>query len=232
MGWSLGFCVLAALALSFYQPRLIITAAERALPDILFRVRTARPLVALTFDDGPDPSVTPRVLHILRREHVRATWFIVGSAASQHPKLVEAILADGHEIANHMWDRTPAWTLSTSDFANSVTATELVTADTILKPMLRPASGWIRPSAAAWARRRGYRIVLGSVYTNDPLRPPARYIRWAVTRMARRGDIVILHVGDGRVNTAKALPGIIGDLRRQGLEPVRVSDLLPAVRSH
>lgn len=213
------------LALSFFQPRWLIAALERAFPGIVFTVPTDQPLVALTFDDGPDPAVTPRVLRVLRREQVRATWFITGSAATKYPGLVRAILDDGHEVANHMWDRTPAWTLPRHEVAASVRATAGVAASDELRTTVRPASGWIRPSAAAWARSNGYRIVLGSVYTNDPLKPPASYIAWAIPRMSSRGDVVVLHVGAGRERTVEALPGIIARLRAKGLEPVRLTDL-------
>lgn len=216
------------MALSFYQPRWLIAAAERGFPGLLFRVPTTRPIIALTFDDGPDPTVTPRVLEILRREQVVATWFITGSAAAEHPELVRSILGDGHQIANHMWDRTSAWTLSPRELATSVSATAGVAASDDMRTLLRPASGWIRPSSAAWARRNGYLIVIGSVYTNDPLKPPTRYMKWAVPRMARPGDIIVLHVGAGRERTADALPEIIARLRTKGLNPVRLSDLLAA----
>lgn len=217
---------LSVLTLSFYQPRWLIGAASSAFPEILFAVRTERRIVALTFDDGPDSSVTPRVLEILRRERVPATWFITGSAAQQHPDQLRAILRDGHQIANHMWDRTPAWTLPPEQFAASTEAAAAVVPGGELRTLLRPASGWIRPSSADWARRNGYRIILGSVYANDPLKPPPRYLTWAIVGMARRGDIVVLHVSAGRERTAEALPGIIEGLRAKGLRPVRLCELL------
>lgn len=223
---SAGIGALAVVALTFYQPRWLIAAAARTLPGILFSVHTDSPLVALTFDDGPDPAVTPRVLEILRRERTPATWFITGSRAAEHPELLRQIVADGHQIANHMWGTTPAWTLSLSDFAASVEATARVAPAHDLRTFLRPASGWIRPSAASWSRRNGYRVVLGSVYANDPLKPPPAYIEWAITRMAGPGDIVVLHVGAERGRTAEALPGIIKSLRAKRLRPVRISELL------
>ncbi|MEX1186238.1 MAG: polysaccharide deacetylase family protein [Gemmatimonadaceae bacterium] len=218
--------VLSVLTLSFYQPRCLIGAASAALPDILFAVKTERPLVALTFDDGPDSTVTPRVLEILQREHVLATWFVNGSAVAQHPDQLRAIVAGGHQLANHMWDRTPAWTLTPERLAASVEATAAAVPGSDMRTMLRPASGWIRPSSADWTRRKGYRIILGSVYANDPLKPPPQYLTWAIVRMAQRGDIVVLHVGAGRERTAEALPGMIKGLRAKGLRFVRLSELL------
>lgn len=223
---SAGICALAVVALSFYQPRWLVVAAKRVFPGILFSVNTDSPLVALTFDDGPDPTVTPRVLEILRRERIPATWFITGSRAAEHPELLRRIIDEGHELGNHMWGTTPAWIVPPRDFVASVEATARVAPNDGLRRFLRPASGWIRPSSASWARRNGYRIVLGSVYANDPLKPPPEYIEWAITRMAGPGDIVVLHVGAGRGRTAEALPGIIKGLRAKGLRPVRLSGLL------
>lgn len=226
---------LGLLTLSFYQPRWVVGAVSSAFPEILFAVRTERPLVALTFDDGPDSSVTPRVLEILRRERVRATWFITGSAAEQHPDQLRAILRNGHQIANHMWDRTPAWTLSLEQFVASTEAAAAVVPGDELRTLLRPASGWIRPSSANWARRNGYRIIMGSVYANDPIKPPRRYLTWAIVRMARRGDLIVLHVGAGREGTAESLPGIIEGLRAKKLRPVPLGELLdsaPVISPH
>lgn len=182
--------------------------------------------MALTLDDGPDSMVTPRVLEILRREHVLATWFVTGSAAARHPDQLREIVAGGHQLANHMWDRTPAWTLSAEQLAASVEATAAAVPGSDMRTMLRPASGWIRPSSADWARRNGYRLILGSVYANDPLKPPPAYLTWGIVRMAQPGDIVVLHVGSGRERTAEALPGMIQGLRAKGLRFVRLSELL------
>src|ERR1035438_8316320 len=66
-----------------------------------------RPCVALTFDDGPDPVTTPRVLDILHQKQVPATFFVVGERAEQHPELVRRALAEGHLVENHTWSHSP-----------------------------------------------------------------------------------------------------------------------------
>src|ERR1035437_971187 len=70
-------------------------------------VRNGRPCVALTFDDGPDPVTTPRVLDVLREKQVRATFFVVGKRAARHPELVRRALAEGHLVENHTWSHSP-----------------------------------------------------------------------------------------------------------------------------
>ena len=73
-------------------------------PRAVSSVPTSAPLVALTFDDGPDPAYTPRVLEILAQHQVRATFFMIGRSAARHPELVAAVLTAGHTIANHTQD--------------------------------------------------------------------------------------------------------------------------------
>src|SRR4051794_27659147 len=70
----------------------------------LIRVATAEPAIALTFDDGPDPVATPRVLDILERHGARGTFFLVGKSAARHPGIVARAVAAGHAVANHSWD--------------------------------------------------------------------------------------------------------------------------------
>jgi peptidoglycan-N-acetylglucosamine deacetylase len=67
-------------------------------------VVTAEPAAALTFDDGPDPHWTPRVLEVLERRQARATFFMIGAAAAAHPDLVRRVASMGHAVGNHTWD--------------------------------------------------------------------------------------------------------------------------------
>ncbi len=93
--WILG-SVFALLAFLAWVPMWMVRALEWASPEIVWRVETSEPVAALTFDDGPDPVNTPQVLDILARHNVRATFFLVGEHARQHPELVERIRAAGH----------------------------------------------------------------------------------------------------------------------------------------
>ena len=101
LGALLASVVAAFLLIYFHQPLSAIPLLERLTPQILYRVRTRAPLVALTFDDGPHPTHTPRILEILRAHHAHATFFLIGDRAARHPEIVAAIRADGHEIGNH-----------------------------------------------------------------------------------------------------------------------------------
>ncbi len=219
-----GLAVLG-ISLSFYQPFWLIRAVQRLVPGVLFYVPTSAPVVALTLDDGPDDSVTPAVLAILRREKVPATWFVIGERVKRYPDVHRAILADGHEVANHFWSETPTWRMDVARFRRDLLRTEALIHQRVRPRMMRPASGWIRPWGIRQSAALGYAVVLGSAYANDPARPPSAYLRWALTRMARPGAILVLHVGPGRERTPEVLPAIIRGVRAKGLQFVTVSQL-------
>ncbi|MGH7720328.1 MAG: polysaccharide deacetylase family protein [Gemmatimonadaceae bacterium] len=209
-----------------YQPFWMIRGIQRALPDVVFWVDARDSVVALTLDDGPDDSVTPQVLALLRQERVRATWFVIGERVQQYPELLDAIRAGGHEVANHFWDETATWRLNRQRFRHEVLRTEALIHQQSPTRLLRPASGWFRGWARREAREMGFTLVLGSAYTSDPAKPPSTYMRWALTRMARPGTIIVLHVGRDRDRTATVLPDLIRGVRAKGLEFVTVSELL------
>jgi peptidoglycan/xylan/chitin deacetylase (PgdA/CDA1 family) len=212
------------------QPAGIYSLLARATPRIVWRVPTWAPLAALSFDDGPDPVYTPRVLDILARHGARATFFLIGENARRHPQLVARIRAEGHEVGNHTDGRGATGLMSMRRFSESLLRAEAALALSDAEPKLfRPGSGWIRPEQLDLAVRRGYTCVLGSAYAYDPQRPPAAYIRWAITRNLRPGTIVILHdAGGDRSNTVAALPEILEAGRAKGLRFVTVSELMAA----
>lgn len=88
------------------------------------RVGSAALCVALTFDDGPDPVLTPRLLEILAAEHVRATFFLVGARVQQSPQIVADILAGGHQIGNHSWNHPMLTHLTNSEIRQQIQLTD------------------------------------------------------------------------------------------------------------
>lgn len=214
------------------QPAGVVGLLARATPRIVWRVETWAPLVALTFDDGPDPVYTPQVLDILARHDARATFFLIGANARRHPEVVARIRGLGHEVGNHTDGRGTTALLSMRRFSDSLLKAEATLGLMDAQPKLfRPGGGWIRPAQLDLAVRRGYTCVLGSAQAYDPRRPPAAYIRWVIGRNLRPGAIVVLHdAGGDRSNTVAALPGILEAGRAKGLRFVTVSDLMTAPR--
>ncbi len=198
------------------------------MPGILWRVESSEPLVALSFDDGPDPTFTPRVLDLLARHGAHATFFLIAERALARPDLVARIRAEGHEVASHYTTRRSAWKDSDEQFADNLAFAEKVLGLQDARPRLfRPPGGIARPSQLEQARGRGYTVVLGSAYPFDPASPPAAYIRWLVTKNLAPGVIVILHDGiEDPSRSIEALPGILEAGSARGLRFVTVGELM------
>lgn len=177
--------------------------------------------VYLTFDDGPIPEVTPRILEILREKQVKATFFCVGDNVRKYPHLLEAILADGHSVGNHTFHHLPGLQTRTADYLRDVAEAEQLIAsylpsasfpageDTAAEkspcpfrgkgqgkgaPLFRPPYGRMRPSQKRELLRRGYTIVLWDVLTHDynPRYSSARLVE-IVRRYTRPGSVVVFH---------------------------------------
>ena len=226
--------ILIGLALfSVLEPAALAKVLARTFPPILWRVDTRQPVVALTFDDGPDPVYTPQVLEILARHNARATFFLVGEHARRHPELVAAIRRAGHEVGNHTGTMHTTFFIGQARFEEDLLRAEAALGIGSSKPkFFRPAGGLIRPAQLRWAKRNGYTCVLGSAYAFDPYRPPAGYIRWVIGKSLKPGVIVVLHdSGGNRSNTVAALEAILETGESQGLRWVTLSEMLATAKN-
>jgi len=189
-----------------------------------------RPEVALTFDDGPDPRTTPRVLETLGRYGAVATFFCVGAAARAHPDLLARAASGGHLIANHTWSHPYLPDLSRPELRWQVEATGAALAaaagQAAAAGLIRPPYGAYTPEVLGWLAEQDATTVLWDVDTNDwQLSGPDTIAEQAV-RGARNGSIVLLHDGGGdRTQTAAALPTMIEGLLERGFRFVTVTRL-------
>jgi len=181
--------------------------------------------VALTFDDGPDPTWTPKILAVLRHYRVPGTFFLVGAHAASDPGLVREELRDGDEVGSHTYTHanlaTAGWR---EDFELTLTQNALAGVAGIRTRLLRmpyssepdalTAADW---RAAERAGRDGYLVVLTSLDTTDWARPGVARIVAAATPHGHGGAIIMFHDGGGdRAQTVAALPAIITQLRARG----------------
>jgi peptidoglycan/xylan/chitin deacetylase (PgdA/CDA1 family) len=186
--------------------------------------------VALTFDDGPSPTYTSRILRVLKRFHVKATFFVIGRSATFHPELVKAEIAAGMEVGNHSWSHpylNPFKSLPGGVIRSEISQTqqELLKLGAI-SGLFRPPGGTFSPRVINIAARVDARLVLWSVDPKDweTGRTPQQ-IANAVLSKVVPGSIVILHDGGGdRSATIAALPGIIRGIRAKGLAIVTIGD--------
>lgn len=179
--------------------------------------------VALTFDDGPHPDQTPRVLEILREHDVVATFCVVGPNAERMPELVRQIAADGHTLCNHtvshdmnLPDRSPG--IITDEVGVASAAIQAAAPDADV-PFFRAPGGNFAANVNAVAAGVGQAALGWSIDPHDWRDSGVRTIRDRVLEGMHPGAVVLLHDGGGdRSGTIAALPGIIEALRDAGYE--------------
>src|SRR5438067_759680 len=213
------------------------------------QIGAAKKKLAITFDDGPDPTWTSKILDILKQKNVPATFFVIGLDANKWPQLLRREYAEGHEIGNHTYSH-PDWespNLSTTQIRWELNLTERLIESVVgAKPLLfRPPYGIDHQPEVAeevarlpTAQEMGYIIVGQKVDPHDwrqvnpgvPL--PAAQIVANALREAPEGNILLLHDGGGnRSQTVIALPQIIDALRGEGYEFVSVPELIGKTRA-
>jgi peptidoglycan/xylan/chitin deacetylase (PgdA/CDA1 family)/sulfur carrier protein ThiS len=185
--------------------------------------------VALTFDDGPWPGTTSRILRILERHHVPATFFAVGSQVERYPELVRRELRAGMAVGNHSYGHPNSPPFDELPIARIRDETArggaALAAAGVHAELFRPPGGAYSLEVVRAANALGERVVLWSVDPTD-WRPgtTARQIARRVLRAVEPGSIVLLHDGGGdRSATARALPRIIEGIRKKGLRLVSVA---------
>jgi peptidoglycan/xylan/chitin deacetylase (PgdA/CDA1 family) len=193
--------------------------------------RTARRL-ALTFDDGPDPVWTPRVLDVLGQAGVRGTFFLVGERAARAPALARRMAAEGHEIGNHSWSHRSLWLCGPRATAREIARAHVaLTSLTGVAPRhFRPPWGMVNAALFPALRRVGERCVFWSLQPEGLRpRPPERQVA-DVLRRAHPGAIVDLHDAEGTpgapARLLQALPTLLAGLRERGYTFATVADVL------
>lgn len=196
--------------------------------------------IALTFDDGPDPVYTPRILSILEQNGIDASFFVIGENALNYPRLVRRMYDDGDDIGNHTFTHPNIARISAEQ-----TATELNATQRLLQGITGHSSILFRPPYNAdaepstqdelvpvWrAQNQGYLTVGESIDPLDWERPSKEEIVSRVMSNLDNGNIVLLHDGGGnRENTVAALPELIQALKAQGYTFVTVHDLMGVPR--
>ena len=192
-------------------------------------------VVALTFDDGPDEIYTGQILDILARHNIKATFFLIGALAEQHPSVVSAIVNSGHLAANHSWSHSNLRLKSADEVKNELLdTTEAIKNVTGLEPLLfRPPYGEMSPEGMDQANQLGYTVAGWSVDSKDWQVTSAGEILVNTLTATGRGSIILMHsAGSELDDTLEALPDLIYTLKAQGFEFVTLDKLLdrPAYR--
>ena len=188
---------------------------------LIWHLNRNSPTVSLTFDDGPDEHVTPKILYVLKQKNVLATFFLIGHMIVKHPHIVQQILADGHHIANHSWAHYRLDELSESQIKQQIQATThaLSQLNVPQKPLFRPPGGRYNQWVLNAVQHHHMTMVMWDVNAADYRLKNGRYhskknIVQRVMSRTKPGSIILMH---NSAQTVAVLPTIIDRIRNQGL---------------
>jgi peptidoglycan-N-acetylglucosamine deacetylase len=204
------------------------TPAPPKEPPITFSsVHVDGPYIAMTFDDGPSATLTPKLLDILAAHHIKVTFFVLGEMVAEHPEILARAAQEGHEIASHSWSHPNFAKMSQENIRSQLQRTEdEIKSATGKRPTLfRPPYGSITEHQKKWIHDQyGYDIILWDVDPLDWKRPGPAVVRNRILKETRAGSIVLSH--DIHPGTIEAMPSTFDELEAKGFKFVTVSELL------
>jgi len=195
--------------------------------DTYTRVRTSRKVVAITFDDGPHPENTPRLLDMLKERKIKATFYVVGNMVKYNPQLLARMIAEGHEIGNHTVTHDTLSSMSDESLLAELRAAhdQIIEACGVAPMTMRPPGGAIKKDQKElMLRELGYPTILWSVDPEDWKRPGPAVVTSRLVNGASPGGILLVH--DLHKPTVDAMPGTLDQLLAQGYEFVTMTELI------
>ena len=198
-------------------------------------IRVDGPYIALTFDDGPHPTLTPKLLDILKERHIHVTFFVLGQMVKDHPEILVREAAEGHEIGNHTWDHLALTKVVSREggLTHEIADTSELIKETIGKAptILRPPYGATNPRLSrAIEKEYGMKVILWSVDPDDWKDPGAEVVEqriiagWKGSGGTKPGAIILAH--DIHKGTVQAMPALLDALLAKGYKFVTLSELM------
>src|SRR5439155_15012101 len=187
------------------------------------------PYIAMTFDDGPSATLTPKLLDILAAHQIKATFFVIGENVVEHPEIVTRAAREGHEIGNHSWSHPNFGKMSDEGVRGQVQRTDdaIKEAAGARPTLLRPPYGSITARQKRWIHDQfGYQIILWDVDPYDWKRPGPSVVRNRILKETQPGSIVLSH--EIHPVTIEAMPSTFDALEAKGFRFVTVSELIQA----
>lgn len=212
---------------------------------VVWSTRPVGKFAAISFDDGPTPEFTPRILTALADAGVRATFFAMGYNASRHPDLIRAILAGGHEIGNHTWSHLDQTTIDSPQIRDEILRCKSEIEGITQRPLIgfRPPRGELTGYAGMVCAELGYDVYMWSIERGPGGTSTPAAVTAHLVQNLEAGDIIDLHDGLGRgtfsPGTAgtnalaarrevevQALPGVLEQIAARGITLTTVTDLM------
>lgn len=240
---SLGILAGLVLGLAYGQPRWLFRGVLQFHPGAIFFMATEAPLVALTIDDGPQAGTTAALLDVLAEHQAQATFFVLGEKLppggggegfdpGELEWVLQRLLAEGHELGNHLYRDAASIALSPAAFEAELWATEQRIAPygpSAEFQWLRPGRGWYSAEMVAIAQRNGYRMVLGDRFPYDTHLPSPGFATAQILGQIQPGSIIVLHDGPERgQRTVATLRRLLPALQRRGYDVVTLSTMARA----
>lgn len=215
------------ISLQYNNPSSLPTTPPAGVRLSYSSVKTNQKILAMTFDDGPHPSLTPRLLDILKERNIKCTFFLIGKQVRMYPQIVRRMIAEGHEIGNHTWTHCSLTSRSDDQIRKELqqSADAVREVAGVMPQLIRPPYGAInqRVKELMFAEF-GYTTIMWSVDPQDWRRPGVAAVTSRLVNGARPGAIMLAH--DIHPPTITAMPAMFDQLIAQGYQFVTVSQLL------
>ncbi len=207
----------------------------------IYHVDTPRKIVALTFDDGPSPEWTPRILEVLKQSQAKATFFLLGKHVQAYPEIARLILKQGCEVGNHTFNHRIILNLDYDRIRKEVKDTEKAIKDAtgVTTVFFRPPKGWVTDKDKKIIKELGYETILWSLNSKDWVTFDDKYIVRFLLKRVQPGDIILFHdsggvfgtEGGNREETVKAVRMLVEKLKARGYIVTTVGELLASRKS-
>jgi len=202
----------------------------------IFRVNRIEKVVVLTFDDGPSPVWTTRILDELKKVNVKATFFMLGEHVAEYPEIAQRVVQEGHEIGNHTYDHRVLLYYTLEQLENEIKDTERIIKESTGRTTryFRPPKAWLTAQEKKKIEELGYKVILWSLNSKDWVTFDDKYIVKYILKNIRPGDIVLFHDSGGvfsaeggdRDETVKTIPLLVDALTKKGYRFATLTELL------
>ncbi|NHN35649.1 polysaccharide deacetylase family protein [Paenibacillus agricola] len=219
-----------AALLSWFFALTVVTSANPN-SEVVWNVTTDKKLIAITFDDGPNPVYTPQILDLLNEYQAKATFFVLGKRVQMYPSIAIREVNEGHEIANHTFDHHYLKNVSPEKLIEEIRQTQEIIFDITeqMPHVFRPPGGFYNDALLQLTGEDQLTVVMWSWYqdTKDWKKPGVDQIVNTVLSNVHNGDIILFHDLQGDCSqTVAALQQILPELKGQGYQFVTVTDLI------
>ncbi len=199
-----------------------------ATPKVAYNsVQTRENVLAITFDDGPHPTLTPKLLDILKQRNVKATFYVLGSKVQTHPEIIRRMVEEGHEIGNHTWSHPSLNKIGTTRVKSELDRTTDIIQKTagVTPKTMRPPYGATNTNLNRRMNDEfALKVIMWSVDPQDWRYRNSSRVSGHLTANAKPGDILLAH--DIHASTIAAMPSALDNLLAKGFRFVTVSELL------